>query len=306
MKNDMKMKKFLKFIWNDITSGENIDQYLTIIAAFGISILNLVGFASQNSVTSLTLAVVGLLAISSLVNRHRINNLFDRLIIFDNKKEKMSIVEEAGLSNYYTKRGDASLVDMIINSKKKLDLLGTSLPDMTSDRGWMSLRQQLHQNTDLKVRILLLNPKSIMAYKKRNLNFYKLSWKNIIDDIYKSMNVFISIYKEFESQGKGISERYDVRLYITIPTTSCVFNDQFLNISFYDEKEPASMTPAWIYKRTENDDCLYNYYQRNFEIIWQSSISVFDPDFDKKVEEITKKEVTNILKNSEIDFYEQK
>ena len=122
-----------------------------------------------------------------------------------------------------------------------------------------------------------------MFYKKRNLRLYKYQWKDIANDINKSINIFRAIYDELKEQGIDVSKRYDIRIYSTIPTTSCAFNDSILNISFYDERVPATMTPVWIFERNDSEGNLYKYYQHNFDVIWQDAISIFDKDFEKKV-----------------------
>lgn len=65
----------LRHMWNDIRKGENIDLYLTIVAALVFVVLNLVGVASPTFLAPLSLAVLGLLAITNLGNRQRMEEL---------------------------------------------------------------------------------------------------------------------------------------------------------------------------------------------------------------------------------------
>lgn len=69
----------LSRFWNDIRNFENLDLYLTVVVAVGLSLLNLLGTASDEFIQPLTLAVLGLLALTSLVNRHRIDDLHQAL-----------------------------------------------------------------------------------------------------------------------------------------------------------------------------------------------------------------------------------
>lgn len=66
-------------IWEDIRHGENIDQYATILFAFGLGILGLLGITPSGLIASLTLAILGLLAVSNLVNRYRVEELSQKL-----------------------------------------------------------------------------------------------------------------------------------------------------------------------------------------------------------------------------------
>jgi hypothetical protein len=67
--------KSLRHIWNDIRAGENIDQYLTIVVAITLTLLNLTGVSFQSQLAPFTLAILALLAINSLGNRFKIDAL---------------------------------------------------------------------------------------------------------------------------------------------------------------------------------------------------------------------------------------
>ena len=64
----------LSRIWSDIRNFDNLDQYLTVALALGLSVLSLFGVGTQY-VDSVTLAVLGLLALSAVASRHRIDDL---------------------------------------------------------------------------------------------------------------------------------------------------------------------------------------------------------------------------------------
>lgn len=67
----------LKRIWKDIRRFENLDSYITIVVAISLAILNLIGVPVSTSIASLTLAVLGLFAFTNLINRHRIDELYE-------------------------------------------------------------------------------------------------------------------------------------------------------------------------------------------------------------------------------------
>ena len=70
--------KFFQRIWNDIRQGQNIDLYLTILIALPLTILNIFGLASNTWLAPITLAVLALLAISNLENRHKLDLVLER------------------------------------------------------------------------------------------------------------------------------------------------------------------------------------------------------------------------------------
>lgn len=67
--------KTLRRIWDDLRKGENVDLYLTIVAAVALVVLNLAGVAPATLMAPLTLAVLALLAVTSLGNRYRMDEL---------------------------------------------------------------------------------------------------------------------------------------------------------------------------------------------------------------------------------------
>jgi hypothetical protein len=70
--------KLSRLIWQDIRRGENIDLYVTVIVSLVLTILNVTGMAPASSVTPLTLAVLALVAITILGNRHRLELIIER------------------------------------------------------------------------------------------------------------------------------------------------------------------------------------------------------------------------------------
>ena len=71
--------RLLRQVWQDISRGKNIDLYLTVAAAIIISVLGLVNSplksSAQDLTASITLAILGLLAIGTLSNRHRLERV---------------------------------------------------------------------------------------------------------------------------------------------------------------------------------------------------------------------------------------
>jgi len=70
--------KIIKQAWIDIRQGENLDLYLTVVVAILLAILNLFGLG-QSFTAPITLAVLALIAVSGLVNRHRIERAITKL-----------------------------------------------------------------------------------------------------------------------------------------------------------------------------------------------------------------------------------
>jgi len=67
--------RFLHRAWDDIRKGENVDLYVTVVVALGLVFLNLTGLAPRDWLDPITLAVLGLLALSTLESRYRFEAL---------------------------------------------------------------------------------------------------------------------------------------------------------------------------------------------------------------------------------------
>lgn len=70
--------RIFRRVWKDIQQGENIDLYVTVALAIILAILNLVGLAPSVLLNSITLAVLALITIAILGNRHRLEVIIER------------------------------------------------------------------------------------------------------------------------------------------------------------------------------------------------------------------------------------
>ncbi|MBE7553723.1 MAG: hypothetical protein HS126_21865 [Anaerolineales bacterium] len=130
----------LESIWTDIRNGENIDLYLTVLIALGVAALSLLGINVSSFIAPLTLAILGLLAISNLVNRHHLEKIV--------QKQAQSIT--GFFSNEYPPDFNAQL-----ESGKEVWLVGVTL-NRTIKNNYIKLEEKLQQGHTLK--ILLVNP----------------------------------------------------------------------------------------------------------------------------------------------------
>lgn len=99
-------------IWSDIRKGRNIDLILTVAVSFAVVLLNLLGVTSSSLIASLTLTVLGLMALSSLESRYQVSELEEKI-----SKNSSSIF----LDNY------PSDLDRDVEKSLELWLIGVSL-----------------------------------------------------------------------------------------------------------------------------------------------------------------------------------
>jgi hypothetical protein len=146
------MSKSIKQIWVDIKQGENIDLYLTVIVALVLACLNVFGIG-QSMIGSITLAVLALLAFSSLVNRRKL----------EETAERISCNQDILLEKFPEDRQE------YIKGAKELWLIGLVLNKTINDNDSL-LRKKLEQGDRIKV--LIVNPDSpyVALISKRKFN----------------------------------------------------------------------------------------------------------------------------------------
>ncbi|GAB4580689.1 MAG: hypothetical protein Fur0022_34310 [Anaerolineales bacterium] len=162
-------------IWDDIRKGENIDLHLTILAALAFVILNLAGLAPDTFLAPLTLAVLALLAITNLVNRHRMEALLEK--------------KDLTLDDFFQEEFPPSY-KTDFDQATELWLVGVSL-NRTVKSQYLKLEQKLKQGH--RVRVLLVHPQGpglAMAvergYTRRDVDMKRqeiISVLSLLDDL---------------------------------------------------------------------------------------------------------------------------
>jgi len=83
--------KSLRIIWEDIKSGRNIDIYITVVVALAIAILDIFSVINQSVISSVTLAVLALVAYSLLQDRRK--NQFPIVVSASNEGNNRLLLE---------------------------------------------------------------------------------------------------------------------------------------------------------------------------------------------------------------------
>ena len=133
--------KFFTRAWEDIVRGENIDLYLTVLVAIILTFLNVLGIAPNTWGPSMTIAILGLLAISTLSNRYKIEETLERF-------------SAAHKEELFSKNFPESL-SMDFEGAEELWIFGVNL-GRTVTTYFPVLERKLKQGG--KVNVLLINP----------------------------------------------------------------------------------------------------------------------------------------------------
>jgi len=152
------MTKILRQIWEDISQGENLDLYVLVFVAISLTILGVIGQAPQ-SMETFTIAILAILAISLLGNRHRL----DRILEERTNRDDFFVGDLSATQNMEigTKMSDAS--DLLI--------IGTTL-STTIDSRYDLIEKKLQRGES--VRIVLVEPNGDAAKMAAWRKYHKL------------------------------------------------------------------------------------------------------------------------------------
>ena len=134
-------RRFLRWCWSDIRSGETIDLWLLVVAALVFTVLGSFGIAKTQALSSVVLALLALLAISQIRGRQEVRSL-----VASWERARTGLFETSFPEAYYHVRSRAS------NSY--------CFAGMTMQRTFITMRPDLVRILDGggQVRILLPDP----------------------------------------------------------------------------------------------------------------------------------------------------
>lgn len=161
----------------------------------------------------------------------------------------------------------------LINGKTKLKIIGNSLPLF----GVPQLHDRivtLSRDHKTRIKICLLNPISMACALRGKADAYK-SEDELIGTIDYVMNRLIELHKAV-----ACAERFEIRVFDSIPTFTAFIGDNHAHVSFYVEHLSGTRGPYIACAREHSQNCLYDCIEGSFDNIWEKmSISIFDPGF---------------------------
>jgi hypothetical protein len=137
------MKKQLASILQDIKDGENIENYLLILAALVIAVLSLTGITNDAIITSVILAVLSLIIYGQIKS--------DRLL-----RSIKQTSEIQGISAFYPDRQNVpSLENRIFASHEEVAVMGLQLSAIA--HSYLPLLKQQAQK-GCRIKLLMMSP----------------------------------------------------------------------------------------------------------------------------------------------------
>lgn len=237
----------LQHIWDDIKKGENLDLYLTVVAAVVIATLNLFGVA-QAYIAPLTLAVLALLALAMLGNRYQHQQLVSSL---------SQNIESVFLTEF------PASVRTDFETGQDLWMVGISLSTPIDDY-YSTLEKKLRLGH--KVKVLMVRPDSpavemseMRAYARANAARTRIEIQDHLQDFCKLREIApdsILIRTIAHPLGHGV-------LAMNPDSTSGV-----LYISNYPYKTEGGSLPKMVLR--PKDGIWYELYRQELHNLWDS------------------------------------
>jgi hypothetical protein len=240
--------KLLQRIWNDIRAGENIDQYLTIMAAITLTVLNLAGVSLQSQLAPFTVAILALLAINSLVNRFKMDELL-------NKKTET-------LDDFFTDEFPPSYKIDFENSEV-MWLVGVSL-HRTIKTNYSILEEKLRRGQ--KIRVLLIHPHGAGVELSVARNYAHRGVEPKKNDILFVLELLCSL-KEIAPTGLEVRTiQFPLAFGVTAINPDTAAGK--LYIEHYGFRVSTDSLPRYILKAS--DGRWYDFQKREIEALWNA------------------------------------
>jgi hypothetical protein len=256
------MKDQLVSILQDIKDGENIENYLLILAALVIAILSLVGIKNDAIITSIILAVLSLIIYGQIKT--------DRLL-----RSIKQASEIQGISAFYPdKQHVPPLESRISTSHEEVAIMGLQLSDIAIFYLPL-LKQQAIKGC--RIKLLMMSPVDDTGNA--------LPW---VDEVGKVHNFIgfrgmlisniVHLTNWLEELPKDIRKRVEVRLYTTIPTASVILIDKdkesgSIKVEPIFHKFPPSERPSFVVDRSSSP-ALYRKLVDSFNDLWNMGLDV--------------------------------
>jgi hypothetical protein len=246
--------KRIKQIWKDISHGENIDLYVTIVIAIVLTILITLNVSiSENWLAPLTLTILALLAYSMLGNRHQIEELYNQLLLRAN---------DVLLQNWPGK----ILKEDLQNSSNIL-IIGVSL-ERTIRSNFALIEKKLENRH--KIKVILVDPNSSACEFASNRVYRDKSLTRTQYGIQTTLGSLKSLLdKDFGNlEIRLIDYPLSFGGFLLDPNTP----KGVVYLKHYTYRMPREDIPRLIFR--PSDEYWYEFYVEQMQILWESSIQV--------------------------------
>jgi hypothetical protein len=240
---------WMNSIWSEIKRGENIDLYVTVLVSFGLILLNLLNISTEKYSASITIAILGLLAMSSLITRNRIEQISNRVA-----SSRDSFLKGRSQLSPLSERG---------KDRSEIIIAGVSLFSIVAEIDYFE--QKLRAGC--KLRFLLLSPNSEAIQAWNSLN----KTQNVQDEIKSNLKILEALL-ELQDTSTGCCE---IRISnIFLPFGLAAFDPDsssgVMNVEMYAYKRYLGERPHFTISKAK-DSKWFDYFKNQYEQLWADS-----------------------------------
>jgi hypothetical protein len=262
------MKLFSR-IWDDVRHGENIELYLAIAAAFVLTIINLFGIDIGKWLSTVTVAVLGGLAVSNLVNRNHLVGLRAEVISLKEDLNSASKGQPTAAAFFHT-RSDTPLPTQIRDART-LGMIGTSLISVAVTN--QALIRNLKESGS-RVRLLISDPDEVHLSQIYSARFQEAETPEQHTTNVKTSIANFQMLVGTSNSGGSVEVRMtksDISFsYLGVNTGS---TSGKISVEIYLNKLPLNENPMFT-TDANTDAHWFGVFKNQFEMLWNRAKTI--------------------------------
>lgn len=205
--------------------------------------------------------------------------VFMRLDIVDFVMSKLDDILSAYLRNpslqysdllsFQTNRTSIDFDDLCKGASGYLKILGLSANDIISPHTAHLLIHRVVSEHEFYIRILLINPWSIMAQRRSEAPTYGIQ-QEFFRKVWSALLQIQNVTDNLRVLGMG-NTNFEVRFYDTIPSLSMIIDNSKAIVTPLISTKTGGSSPFFIVKNTSSAGSAYALYEQHFDTVWQNA-----------------------------------
>ena len=245
------MIRALQSVWEDIRRGENIDLYVTVVVAIALAALNIAGVAPPNWIAPLNLAVLALLAVATLGNRHRLEGILKQIT-----QSTESVLLEKFPADTYNN----------VEQSKELWLVGVTLSS-TLEALYPLFERKLRRGDSLKV--LVVDPEGAACAMAAMRHYARTGVERLRAEIRTTLTDLCELRKTAPDKLEIRTIEYALTFgaYMVDPEEA----SGVLYLKHYPFKVPLGRARPGLVLRPR-DERWYDHFRSEIRFLWESAV----------------------------------
>jgi hypothetical protein len=237
----------LRRIWQDIIRGENIDLYLTIPLAIGLTVANTLGRVGDSQIPSLTLMILALVCMSLLGNRYRLVELTKSTT--EGRDEVLLHEFPAEFESRLKQSSDVWMIGVTLGSTIKEHF--TTLERILSRGG--------------RVRVLIRDPDGATSQLISSNSYREFP----ADQIRSELNISLRRLCDLKSQSgvleiRVLDHHYSIGITALDPTTA----KGRIFVEYYTYRLRSTSVPKLVFQAS--DERWFSLYHEQVQVLWEN------------------------------------